>query len=85
MWGGQDGEGAGFRRSMRKCRSEYVALSMAGSTGDLGHGLASCPEDMSWAGRFAKHPRSGHGLASCPEDTHWQLIAGDTQTISRIA
>lgn len=47
---------------MRKCRSEYVALSMAGSTGDL-----------------------GHGLASCPEDTHWQLIAGDTQTISRIA
>jgi len=85
VWGGQDGVWAGFRQSMRKCRSEYVALSMSGSIGDLGHGLARCPEDMSWAGRFDKHPRSGHGLASCPEDTHWQLVAGDTQTISRIA
>ena len=78
MWGGQDGEWAGFRQSTSNCRSEYVALSMAGSTADLGYGLASCPEDMSWAGRFAKHPRSGHGLVSCPEDTHWQLVAGDT-------
>ena len=64
----------------------FEALNnMSGSIGDLGHGLARCPEDMSWAGRFDKHPRSGHGLASCPEDTHWQLVAGDTQTISRIA
>lgn len=72
-------EWAGFRRACANAGSEYVALSMAGSTGDLGHGLASCPEDMSWAGRFAKNPRSGHGLASCLKTPHWQLIAGDTQ------